>query len=262
MSSYLEKFREALKGWSDNDIRRLLNIDKRVQELEDSVKELRELRELQADPNIIKAKEWANDAITKASRIVEVMQSAATTLKNDTENIKNRAIELRDIINQERNNIKNAFVNYGRNLGNSALEVRNMTYAVAHELKDARDEITVPMAKVKEYIDLLYRDRYRPILVAYNAYMALAHLTYKSGGGEQSVIREIIEAFDQINNAFKNFGDSFNNFGHITYNASIELSNIINNSMRRINEATMNFILAFNKLGINLYNVFAEFING
>jgi ribosome-associated translation inhibitor RaiA len=288
MSELREKLREGLNiSGGDSDLREQLkryNIVKRVNQIEEWIKQfgepniksnLSDIRNIYTDirnnikPDIDNAVSWARDAIGKAQNLVNKVKKAGEDLGADAQEIETAGRELWSEIIRIMANIRQRMINFGENIKDSAQtnvvayarRVKNAVYDAAGELTEAYNEIRVPTERVSHYKDLLWRDRYNLVAVAYNAFYALGHLTFFNHNGQGGCLEEIIEAFDEIGGGFSNLGNEFRIFANHFNQFAVHLKAYarrmalkIEDDLEELQGALTTFFSKIRNMGINLSN--------
>lgn len=111
----------------------------------------------------------AKEALTKATSIYEKFQLAAAQLAIDTKAIGTASNELIDSMGTEISAMRNAFIKFGADIGDSAkVVVGNMKY-LKDEFVEAKDQIQYPLQFVKTYAKRCKDDAL--IYLPYNIFM-------------------------------------------------------------------------------------------
>lgn len=214
----------------------------------------------QVYPRIVNAQEearksitYAEDSIIKANHVITKLKKIGTGLQSDAKNLSNASDIVIKTVQNEFNVISGAFVAYGTALKEAGGHVTAEAKQVGEEMLSAYREIKVPMSRVKHYVNLVAKPKLTDLpFIFLNIAMAFNHMVILSYGGQNSVIWEVIEAFNAISKEFKDLGQAFWNFGETLYDASRILADNIKNSIDKIGGSITAFVDAFKMLGINL----------
>lgn len=203
------------------------------------------------------AAELAKNQAVSSAQLVEKFYGMFTEVGDglmiDMKTVITAEQKLMETTKYEMKRIKSVFTDFG-------LEIKDRSTGVALSMKGLATQLTDAVVEIKKPFDrvLYHGQRIAPIKLdrivssVKNAYSSLAYLIWRGYEGENSVLLEVMEAFNQISRSSSRLRNDFDYFGSGVSKQSEDISLQLSKSISSIQIALYNFIYSIETVFINM----------
>lgn len=196
------------------------------------------------------------------------LESVGAGIKQDITTATQQGINMTNTIKNEMVTIRNRFASFGNNIKTQAYNVATTVKAVGDELVEAVNEVKPALgASVSWAKEAAKRaSRLNVLGAAIAAYKSIEYLVFRGYNGQNAVIPELMEGFQEISAAFLGLKNNFVSFGETLKTQSVSIGDQVSTSSTNIKNSADAFLTtlkgSFDNMASRIKSGTGQVVNG